>query len=166
MVYLVGCGSRATSSLPELATWCVEQGFDPWIIPSPTGLQFLDVLAAERASGHPVFATLIPAATAALPGADLVVVAPATFNTVTKLAVAASDTLALAVTNEALGAGVPVLLVPWCNADLRRHPAFPIALRTLRDWGYTVVDADQTSRLPWDDVRTAISRQLTGSTRS
>lgn len=156
MIYLVGCGSRATSSLPELARWCAEQGWDPWIIPSPTGEQFLDVPAAERATGHPVFSRLVPAATAALPGANLVVVAPATFNTITKLAHAASDTLALAVTNEALGGGAPVVVVPWCNPALRAHPAFAPALATLTGWGYQLLDADQGSRLPWADVRAAI----------
>jgi phosphopantothenoylcysteine decarboxylase len=160
-IYLVGCGSYATSSMPELARWCVEQGWDPWVIPSPTGRQFLDVMDAHRSSGNQVFSELVPEATAALPAVDLVVVAPATFNTVTKLAVAASDTLALAVINQALGAGTPVLLVPWCNADLRRHPAFGPALRTLREWGYRVLDADQGTPLPWSAVRSHITSLLT-----
>ena len=157
MIYLVGCGSRATASLPELAHWCTAHNWDPWIVVSPTGAQFLDIAAAEQASGHPVFSGLVPEATAALPGADLVVVAPATFNTITKLAHAASDTLALAVTNEALGGGSPVVLVPWCNPALRAHPAFPEALATLSGWGYHVLDADQGSRLPWDAVQGAIT---------
>ena len=161
-IYLVGCGSYASSSLPDMAAWCVERGWDPWIIPSPTGRQFLDVTDAQRTSGHPVFSELVPEATAALPVADLVVVAPATFNSVTKLAAAASDTLALAVVNQALGAGTPVLLVPWCNADLRRHPAFAPALRTLHGWGYDVLDADQATPLPWTAVRTRIAAVLTG----
>jgi phosphopantothenoylcysteine synthetase/decarboxylase len=109
-----------------------------------------------------VFSDLVPAATAALPGADLVVVVPATFNTITKLAHATSDTLALAVTNEALGGGVPVLLVPWCNPALRAHPAFPEAVRRLTGWGFTVLDAEQGSRLPWADVRSAIAGRLPG----
>ena len=159
-IYLVGCGSYATSSLPELAAWCGGQGWDPWIIPSPSGRQFVDVPDAQRSSGNPVFSELLPEVTAALPPADLVVIAPATFNTVTKLATAVSDTLALAVVNQAIGSRTPVLLVPWCNADLRGHPAFAPALRTLREWGYQVLDADQATPLPWAAVKTRIATLL------
>jgi hypothetical protein len=67
------------------------------------------------------------------------VVAPATFNTVNKLATGISDILALGLLNEAIGAGQPVIAVPFANRDLARHPVFTASIATLRSWGVRLV---------------------------
>jgi Flavoprotein len=59
-----------------------------------------------------------------LPPPDAFVVAPATFNTINKLAAGISGTLALGFLNEAVGTGLPVIAVPFPNQMLARHPAF------------------------------------------
>ncbi len=69
---------------------------------------------------------------------DAVVAVPATFNTVNKWAAGIGDTLALGVLNEALGLGLPVIVVPYTSASLAAHPAFARSLAFLRDCGVTV----------------------------
>ncbi|MBH5338113.1 flavoprotein [Streptomyces pactum] len=161
VVHLVGCGSRPTSRLPSLASALRASGWDPCIVPSPTGRRFLDVDEAERSSGRPVRWEFDPDDPVELPPAQAVVVAPATFNTVVKLAAGSADTLALAVTAEAIGKGLPVLVVPWTNADLAAHPAYAPAVRTLREWGLHVVPADQSDPFPWAALRDRLHRLRT-----
>ncbi|MBK3575967.1 flavoprotein [Streptomyces phaeochromogenes] len=153
VVHLVGCGSRPTSDLPDFAAGLRGEGWEPYIVPSPVGRRFLDPLRAVEQSGHAVHWDFEPDAPVELPQAHVVVVAPATFNTVTKLAAGAADTLALAVAAEAIGAGRPVVVVPWANASLKSHPVYAGAMRTLDQWGIHVLPADQAESFPWVAVR-------------
>jgi hypothetical protein len=76
------------------------------------------------------------------------VVAPATFNTVNKLAAGISDTLALGLLNEAVGTGLPVIAMPFPNQMLARHPAFVTSIATLRSWGVRVIFDPERYPLP------------------
>ncbi|HEY6797959.1 MAG TPA: flavoprotein [Kineosporiaceae bacterium] len=76
-----------------------------------------------------------------LPPADAVLVAPATANTVNKCAAGISDSLALGMLNDAIGRGLPVVLVVAAGAD-RAHPAFRRSVTLLRAAGVRLlVDA-------------------------
>ena len=92
------------------------------------------------------------------------VVAPATFSTVNKLAHGISDTLALGLLNEAIGMGLPIIVVPWPNLPLSRHPAFERSVADLRAWGLTLVydpanlpgkDGDPAT-FPWAELRAGL----------
>jgi hypothetical protein len=93
------------------------------------------------------------------------VVAPATFNTINKLAHGISDTLALGLLNEAIGLGLPITAVPWPNVALARHPAFRHSVAALREWGVTVIlDPDRlpgvsgtSAVFPWDLLRSGLA---------
>lgn len=71
---------------------------------------------------------------------DVVVVAPATFNTVAKLATGIADTYAHSRLCEALGQRIPMVLVPMINNKLWGHPALDGHLRTLAQAGVALVD--------------------------
>ncbi len=70
-------------------------------------------------------------------GADAYVVAPASANTVARLAHGMADTL---VTTAALGATCPVLVAPAMNGHMLEHPATHANLATLRARGVTVIE--------------------------
>ncbi|MFI1397529.1 flavoprotein [Streptomyces sp. NPDC020681] len=112
VVHLVGCGTRPTEDLPDFASALRAAGWDPCIVPSPVGRRFLDIDRVKQCSGQAVRWDFDPDDPVALPQADAVVVAPATFNTITKLAAGIADTLALAVTAEAVGAHVTSATAP------------------------------------------------------
>ena len=90
---------------------------------------------------------------------------PATFNTVNKLAVGISDTLALGLVNEGVGLGLPIIAVPWPNAALARHPAFQRNVALLREWGVRVIfdpgripgATGDPAVFPWDELRAALA---------
>src|SRR5204863_9534791 len=69
--------------------------------------------------------------------ADLYLIAPASANTLAKLAGGQADNL---VTTAALAAGCPVVLAPAMNHRMWSHPATVENLARLRARGLTVVD--------------------------
>ena len=82
---------------------------------------------------HGSRARLNPIEVATIVGAsaDVYVVAPATFNTINKIANGITDTLAVGLVCEALGYGRPVVVVPWFNRGLSRHGAYGRSLGQL-----------------------------------
>ncbi|WP_421877445.1 bifunctional phosphopantothenoylcysteine decarboxylase/phosphopantothenate--cysteine ligase CoaBC [Marinoscillum sp.] len=71
--------------------------------------------------------------------ADLMVVAPASANTLSKFATGACDNLVSAVY---LSARCPVMICPAMDLDMYKHPATVKNLKTLKDYGNLIVDAE------------------------
>ncbi|MFJ8015061.1 flavoprotein [Streptomyces sp. NPDC096339] len=158
VVHIIGCGARPTQDLPRFAAALGNDGWDPYVILSPVGRRFLDLNEVDEYSGRAARWDLDPHDARELPHAHMVAVAPASFNTITKLAAGIADTLALTVINEAVGGGVPVLVVPWTNPKLGAHPAYVRAMSGLREWGVQFLPADQTSPFPWTALQEEMVR--------
>ena len=77
--------------------------------------------------------------------AGLTLVAPATFNTLNKLAHGIADTLPHSLAAEAIGAAWPMIVVPAMNPPLYYHPQVPRSITTLREWGMTVLEPTPTA---------------------
>jgi phosphopantothenoylcysteine synthetase/decarboxylase len=120
-----------------------RQDWDVRLIATPSAVAFLDVSALEAQTGHavrseePAVAAGGPAGS--LPAADAIVVAPATYNTINKWARGISDNYALGILAEAIGLGIPIVVLPFVNAALAAHPAFGRGVATLRDAGVSIV---------------------------
>jgi phosphopantothenoylcysteine decarboxylase/phosphopantothenate--cysteine ligase len=71
--------------------------------------------------------------------ADVYVIAPASANTIAKLAAGLADNL---LSSCALAASCPLLVAPAMNNRMYEHPATQANLRTLRERGVLVVDPD------------------------
>jgi phosphopantothenoylcysteine decarboxylase/phosphopantothenate--cysteine ligase len=71
--------------------------------------------------------------------ADLYVIAPATAQTLSKLASGMCDSMLTAV---ALAGRCPLLICPAMDHDMYEHPATQSTLDTLRELGYEVMDAE------------------------
>lgn len=140
VLYVVACGGRPAADLPDFVASAQRDGWTVCVVATPDGLKFLDAAALRALTGFPVRSQYKqPDEPDVLPPADAFVVAPATFNTVNKLAAGISDTLALGLLNEGIGLRLPVIAVPTPNIGLSRHPAFLASVRTLRSWGVTVL---------------------------
>ena len=72
--------------------------------------------------------------------ADVLLLAPATANTVGKVAGAIDDTPVTTCATTALGAGVPVVVVPAMHEPMYDHPGVLDALERVESWGVSVVD--------------------------
>ncbi len=72
--------------------------------------------------------------------ADLLLIAPATANTICKIAHGIDDTPVTTFATTAIGSGMPVILVPAMHESMYRHPGVRACLETLKTWGITIVD--------------------------
>jgi phosphopantothenoylcysteine synthetase/decarboxylase len=151
----------AAGELSPFVTQAQGLGWDVCVIATPSGLKFIDATDLARQTGHPVRSDYKqPDEPDVLPPADAFVIAPATFNTINKLAAGISDTLALGLLNEGLGGGKPIIAVPFPNQALARHPAFVSNLAALRSWGLELIfeDKPDSAAFPWTPLIEALAR--------
>lgn len=119
----------AVTATPTAARWLADGG-ESTRIEQVTGLPVRHrPRRADEVSPHPPV--------------DGYVVAPATANTVAKLALGVADNQALTAVGEALGdPRTPVVVFPRINAAHARHPAWSGHLSVLRTAGVELVGGD------------------------
>lgn len=71
--------------------------------------------------------------------ADLLLVAPCTANTLSKIACGIDDTPVTTFATTAIGSGMPVIVVPAMHHSMFRHPALQENLVRLEKWGVEVL---------------------------
>lgn len=171
VLYVIACGGRPAGQLPEFVRFAQSKGWDVCVIATPDGTKFLDITQLADLTGHPVRVNYKhPDEPDALPLPDAFVIAPATFNTINKLAAGISDTLALGLVNEAVGLGLPIVAAPWPSIQLYRHPVFLRSIAALREWGVTVIidpmhlpqAGENPAVFPWDELRTELGKLCVG----
>ncbi|HEV3387942.1 MAG TPA: bifunctional phosphopantothenoylcysteine decarboxylase/phosphopantothenate--cysteine ligase CoaBC [Solirubrobacteraceae bacterium] len=150
----VSGGIAAYKSL-ELARLAIKSGHAVRVIQTPTAERFVGRASFEGITGAPVLISEFEhdPARGAYPGdpapdrapishlalverADLYVIAPASANTLSKLAHGLADNL---VTTAALAAACPVVVAPAMNDRMYRHHATQQNIDTLRERGVTVI---------------------------
>jgi len=171
VLYVIACGGPPAGRVADFVRVAQRLGWDVAVVATPDGAKFLDAGQLAELTGHPVRVNYKqPGETDVLPPADAMVVAPATFSTVNKLAAGISDTLAMGLLNEAIGMGLPIIVVPWPNVPLSRHPAFGRNVAALRDWGLTVLydpgnlpgrDGDPAT-FPWEELGVELGKLHVG----
>ena len=167
MLYAIACGGRPAGQIADFVRFAQGEGWDVCVIATPDGARFLDATQLAELTGHPVRVNYKdPDEPDVLPPPDAFVIAPATFNTINKLAGGISDTLALGLVNEAIGLGLPIIAAPWPNVHLARHPVFQRSTAALRDWGITVIldstrlpqASAQPAVFPWKEVHAELAQ--------
>jgi phosphopantothenoylcysteine synthetase/decarboxylase len=136
VLYLIVCGAPPARDADRLVELAQAEGWDVCVIATPSARSFIDPVALEAATGHPVRSEYKqPEEPDVLPPPDAIVAAPATFNTINKWAAGISDTLALGLLTEAIGKRLPVVALPFVNAAQAEHPAFQASIDRLRAAG-------------------------------
>ena len=128
------------------------------------------VAEIEEATGLPLrVESRLPREAKPHPPVDCYVVAPATANTVAKLALGFGDNQALTQVSEAIGTKeVSVVVFPCVNAAHARHPAWPGYISALRSagvhlvygedvWPLTEPRSGEWQPLPWQAVLDAVN---------
>ncbi|MBI2903048.1 MAG: bifunctional phosphopantothenoylcysteine decarboxylase/phosphopantothenate--cysteine ligase CoaBC [Candidatus Methylomirabilis oxyfera] len=136
-------GSIAAYKAVELLRELVKAGASVKVVLTQSAQRFVTPLTFATLSRQEVMTDLFTLDydakirhIAATEGADLLLVAPATANTIGKFARGLADDL---LTNLFLASTRPVLLAPAMDADMFRHPAVQENLERLRSWGVRVV---------------------------
>lgn len=163
LVTLVVCGAPLASRTPDLVGALFGKGWQVSVVGTPASAAWLDPDAINRQVGEPTPLSFRPPAQPGATGSpDAVVVCPATFNTINKVACGVSDTYALGVLCEALGMGVPVVAVPMVNDKLWGHPVWAGSLNAMRRAGVLLVDVVSGGLVPTPVASGAGDRVVAG----
>jgi phosphopantothenoylcysteine synthetase/decarboxylase len=144
-ITVIVCGAPLTVRTPELVSHLQSAGWSPTVVGTPAAMEWLDPDAITRLTGRPPRTAFRNPTQPKAGAASAVLVCPATFNTLNKAAAGAADTYALAQLCEALGSGLPIVIVPMVNDKLWGHPAWQGSLNVLESAGAVLVDL-QTGR--------------------
>ncbi len=140
-------GGIAAYKLPFLVRLLRAQEAEVRILMTPAAEDFVTPLTLAALSGQPVHHHLVDRRAdqtawnnhvAHAEWADLLIIAPATANTLAKAVQGLCDNLVMATY---LSAKCPVLWAPAMDLDMYRHPAVRENLKTLSDWGQYVLDS-------------------------
>jgi phosphopantothenoylcysteine decarboxylase/phosphopantothenate--cysteine ligase len=149
-------GGIAAYKALELVRLATQAGHSVRVIQTPTSERFVGAASFEGITGAPVLTSEFARdpARGAFPGdpapthdpighlalvanADVFLIAPASANTIAKLAQGLADNL---LTSAALAARCPLVLAPAMNGAMYEHPATQANLATLRARGVHVVE--------------------------
>ena len=139
-------GGIAAYKAAELARLYIKNGAAVQVVMTPAATHFITPLTFQTLTGNPVFCEMFAERSEAwiphielLDGVDLLVIAPASANTVAKMASGIADNL---LTTLYLAAVCPVVVVPSMNVNMFAHPAVIDNLEKLRTAGCHVMDPD------------------------
>jgi phosphopantothenoylcysteine decarboxylase / phosphopantothenate---cysteine ligase len=139
-------GSIAAIEVPRIIRELIRHGADVRVVMSPEAAKLVTPESLRFASGHPPVLELtgdVEHVTWMGPGdkrADLLLLAPATANTISKIAQGIDDTAVTSFASVALGGHVPILLAPAMHAAMGENPAVQANLERLRGWGVDIIE--------------------------
>lgn len=142
-VLLCVCGGVAAYKAVELVRRLRERGIEVQVAMTDNAREFVGATTFQAVSGHPVRDSLWDAAAEAAMGhielarwPDAIVIAPATANTLAKLAHGMADDL---VSTLCLATTSPIFVAPAMNHRMWLHPATQANVETLKARGVTVI---------------------------
>lgn len=145
-ILLCVCGGIAAYKAVELVRRLRDAGAQVQVAMTNNALHFVGAPTFQAVSGLPVRTSLWDAAAEAAMGhielarwAERVVVAPATANTIAKLAHGFADDL---VSTLCLATTAPIAIAPAMNNRMWAHPATQANIATLRARGVQVIGPD------------------------
>jgi phosphopantothenoylcysteine decarboxylase/phosphopantothenate--cysteine ligase len=138
-------GSVASVKCPEIARELMRQGAEVYTVMSAMAQEIIHPYLMEWATGNHVVTELtgkiehVMLAGEGVGRADLVLVAPATANTISKIACGIDDTPVTTLVSTAFGSGIPIMAVPAMHESMYRHPVVTENVRKLQSLGVEFV---------------------------
>jgi len=140
------CGSIAAYKAASLVRLLKKNGAEVKVIMTTSALDFITPLTLSTLSKNPVLSKFSTSETGEWNNhvelglwADFMLVAPASANTIAKMAHGQCDNLLLATY---LSAKCPVYVAPAMDLDMYSHPSHQTNLKTLTKFGNKIIDAE------------------------
>ena len=142
-IVLAITGGIAAYKSAIFARLLIKAGFDVRVIMTTGAQAFITPLTLQALTGNEVHVSLLDEQAEAGMGhielakwADLIVIAPASANTLARLAMGMADDL---LTTVCLATTAPVIIAPAMNQQMWAHPAGNLNVQTLRDMNYQII---------------------------
>lgn len=142
-IVIAVCGSIAAYKIAHLTRLLVKEKANVQIIMTKEAAEFITPLTLSTLSNNPVLIDYFDPKTGEWNNhvhiglqADLILVAPATANTIGKLANGICDSLLTAVY---LSAKCPVFIAPAMDLDMWKHPSTQNNIRLLQSYGNRII---------------------------
>jgi phosphopantothenoylcysteine synthetase/decarboxylase len=161
LAYLIVTGTTTAPRAAELIGGLLGMLEQVITIATPHASRVVAPRDLSSIPGNRLVESYFDAAILPRPPDGLLLVAPCSFNSLNKLAQGIADNLALSVAAEAIGRGTPVIVAVSVNPPLWRHPQTSRSVATLRDWGVTVIDPQDTG----DGLRMATTEVILSEVR-
>lgn len=136
-------GGIAAYKSASFARLLIKNGYDVRVIMTASAQAFITPLTLQALTGNPVHIDLLDETAELGMGhielakwADLLIIAPATANTIAKLAMGIADDL---LTTVCLATTAPILVAPAMNQQMWQHPSVKLNLQTLTDYDYEII---------------------------
>ena len=136
-------GGIAAYKSASFARLLIKNGYDVRVIMTASAQAFITPLTLQALTGNPVHIDLLDETAELGMGhielakwADLLIIAPATANTIAKLAMGIADDL---LTTVCLATAAPILVAPAMNQQMWQHPSVKLNLQTLTDYDYEII---------------------------
>ena len=142
-------GSIAAYKAADLTSRLAREGADVHVVMTVDAMQFITPLAFKTLSRHPVVTDLYeeeegwkPTHIRLADEADLLLIAPATANTIAKIALGIADD-ALSCIALALNPQAKILVAPAMNGKMWLHPATQQNVATLKSRGVAFIGPEE-----------------------
>jgi phosphopantothenoylcysteine decarboxylase/phosphopantothenate--cysteine ligase len=141
-------GSVAVISSPIVARELMRLGAEVLCVMSKAATELINPALMEWATGNKVITKLTGAVEHVyLAGerpetvgkADLILICPATANTISKIACGIDDTPVTTVASTAFGSSIPIVIVPAMHESMYKHPILETNERQLRECGVEIL---------------------------
>lgn len=136
-------GGIAAYKSASFARLLIKSGYDVRVIMTASAQAFITPLTLQALTGNQVHIDLLDESAELGMGhielakwADLLIIAPATANTIAKLAMGIADDL---LTTVCLATTAPILVAPAMNQQMWQHPSVKLNLQTLTDYDYEII---------------------------
>lgn len=138
---IVVCGAGPAADVSPLVRAAQERSWTVTVTATPSVMEFIEPQPLGSLTGYPVRSTYrsSPGTGRSLPATDAVVIAPATYNSINKIALGLADNYAMTSVAELIGRQVPTVVVPFVNTALAARAPFRHAVASLRDEGVRVL---------------------------
>jgi len=144
-IVLCVTGSVAAVRAPEVARELMRRGAHVFPVMTESACRIIHPDSLHWATGHKPVTELTGALEhIVLAGnvptrADLVLVAPATANTISKIACAIDDTPVTSVVTTTLGQGIPLVIAPAMHESMYNHPLLQENIKRLQGIGVRLI---------------------------
>jgi phosphopantothenoylcysteine decarboxylase/phosphopantothenate--cysteine ligase len=130
-------GSVAAVKSPEICRELMRHAARVFVVMSKMAQKIIHPDLMEWASANPVVIELTGKIehVALCKEADMLLVAPATANTISKIACGIDDTPVTSVVSVAFGARIPIVIVPAMHESMYKHPILEQNIQKLRSLG-------------------------------